>query len=66
MDVVTLSFMALSSLFRDVLWRILDFRGIPPKRVKLISGLYSCTDRPVRCKDTISDYFPVNTVVRQK
>ena len=57
--------MALSSLFRDVLLKILVLRGIHPKLVKLISGLHSRTEKAVRCDGTISDYFPVNTGVRQ-
>ena len=32
---------AFDSVNRDVLWRILALRGIPPKLVNLISGLYS-------------------------
>ena len=53
------------SVNRDVLWRILAFRGIPPKLVSLLSGLYSGTKSPVSCDGTISTYFPVNNVVRQ-
>ena len=65
MYLVALSLMALSSLFRDVLWRILALRGILPKLVKLISDLYSGSESVVRCDGTISDYFPVNTGVRR-
>ena len=58
---------AIDSVNRDVLCRILALRGIPPKLVKLISGLYSgyWTKSAMRCDGTISDYFPVNTGVRQ-
>ena len=38
---------------------------IPPKLVKLISGLFTGTESAVMCDGTISDYFPFNTVVRQ-
>ena len=50
---------------RDVLWRILGLRGVPPKLIDLMSELYSGTESAVRCDDTISDLFPVATVVRQ-
>ena len=50
---------------RDVLWRIRALRKILPKLVNLISGLYSRRESSVWCDGTISDYFPVNTGVRQ-
>uniref|UniRef100_A0A8C3A210 Reverse transcriptase domain-containing protein n=1 Tax=Cyclopterus lumpus TaxID=8103 RepID=A0A8C3A210_CYCLU len=40
-------------------------RGVPPKLLTLISNLYSGAVSAVRCGDTISDFFPVNTGVRQ-
>ena len=49
---------------RDVLWRILALRGIQPKLVNLLSGVYSGTKSAVRCDGTIFDFFPVNTSVR--
>ena len=53
------------SVNRDVLWSVLALREIPLKLVNLISGLYSGTESAVKCDGTISDYFPVNTGVRQ-
>ena len=50
---------------RDVLWRILALGGIPPKLVNLISGLDSGTESAVSCDGIITDYFPVDTGVRQ-
>ena len=57
---------AFYSVNRDVLWRILALREIPPELANLIWGLYSGTKSAVRCDGTISDYFPVNTVVYQR
>ena len=51
---------AFDSVNRDVLWRILALRGIPPKLVNLISSLYSGTESAARCDGTISDHSPVN------
>ena len=56
---------ACDSVNGDVLWRILALRGIPPKLVNLLSGLCSGTESAVRYDGTISDYFSVNTCVRQ-
>ena len=53
------------SVNRDVLWRILGLREVPPKRINLMSELYSGTESAVRCGDTISDLFPVVTGVRK-
>ena len=50
----------------DVFWGYLVLRGIPPKLVNLISGLYSGSESAVWCDGTISNYFPLDTVVRQK
>ena len=47
----------------SVLWRILALRGISPKLVNLISGLYSGTEIAIKCDSTIFDYFLVNTGV---
>ena len=46
----------------------LENPGLPrnaPKVVDLVSVLFSGTESAVRCDGTISDYFPVNTGVRQ-
>ena len=51
---------------RDALWRILGLRGVPPKRINLMSELYSGTENAVRCGDTISDLFLVVSGVRHK
>ena len=56
---------AFDSVNRDLLWRILALRGIPPKLVKLISGLYFGTESALWCDGTNSDYLPVDTRVRQ-
>ena len=50
---------------RDVLWRILGLRGVPPKLIILMSELYFGTESAVRCGGTISDLFLVVTGVRQ-
>ena len=54
---------AFDSVNQDALWRILGLRGVPPKLINLMSDLYSGTESPVRCGDTISDLFPVVTRV---
>ena len=54
-----------NSVNRDSLWRILGLRGVPPKLINLMSGLYSGTESAVRCGGTISDLFPVVTGVHQ-
>jgi hypothetical protein len=56
---------AFDSVNRDALWRILELRGIPTKLVRLISSLYSGTESAVKCGETTSDSFPVNSGVRQ-
>ena len=56
---------AFDSVNGDALWRILDFRGVPPKLINLMSQLYSGTESAVRCGDAISDLFPVGIGVRQ-
>ena len=50
---------------RDLFWRILALRGIPPKFVNLLCGLYFGLETAVPCGGSIFDYFSVNTVVRQ-
>ena len=50
---------------RSNIWDILALRGITPKLVYLISGLHSGTERAVNRDGTISNYFPVNTGLRQ-
>ena len=54
---------AFDSVNRDALWRILHLRGVPPKRMNLMSELYSGTEGVVSCGDVISDLFPVVTGV---
>ena len=49
---------------RDALLRILGLCGVPPKRIDLMSELYSGTESAVRCGGTMSDLFPVVTGVR--
>ena len=55
----------LDSVTRNALWRILGFRGVPPKLINLMSELYSGTESAERCGDTISDLFPVVTEVHR-
>ena len=50
---------------RDVLWRIICLRGVPPKPINVMSELNSGTESAVRCGGTISVLFPVVTGVRQ-
>ena len=56
---------AFDSVNWDALWKILGLCGVPPKMINLMSELYSGTECAVRCGDTISDFFPVVTGVRQ-
>ena len=56
---------AFHSVNWDALWRILGLRGVPPKRINLMSELYCRTESAVICGDTISDLFPVVTGVHQ-
>ena len=56
---------AFDSANRDALWRILSFRGVPPKFIDLTSELYSGTESAVRCDGYISNLFPVVTGVCQ-
>ena len=56
---------AFDSVSRDALWRLLELRGIPLHLVRLISALYSGTESAVKCGPVTSDFFPVNTGVRQ-
>ena len=50
---------------RDVFWRILALRRIPPKLVNVTNGLHSGTESAVRHDDTISDYYPSDFGVRR-
>ena len=56
---------AFDSVSRNALWRALELRGIPLKLVQLISSLYSDTESAVKCGGTVTDFFPVQTGVRQ-
>ena len=56
---------AFDSVSREDLWRLLELRGIPPHLVRLISALYSGTVSAVKCGALTSDFFPVQTGVRQ-
>ena len=56
---------AFDSVNRDALWRILGLHGVPPKLINLMSEQHSGTESAVRCRDPISDLFPVVTGVRQ-
>ena len=49
----------------DVLWRNLGLPEVPSKLIDLMSELYSGTESAVRCGGTITDLFPVVTVVSQ-
>ena len=44
----------------------MSLRGMTPLLINLISGLYSGTKSAVKCGDTISDYLPRDTGVRQR
>ena len=50
---------------RDALWRILGLHRVPSKLINVMSELYSGAESAVRRGDTISDLFPVVTVVCQ-
>ena len=52
---------AFDPVSRDVLWRLLELRGIPPRLVRLISALYTGTESAVKCDAATSDFFPVKT-----
>ena len=56
---------AFDSVSRDALWKLLELRGIPSQLVRLISALYSGTESAVKCGAATSDFFPVQTGVRQ-
>ena len=57
---------AFDSLNRDGLWRILPFRGIPLKASQPdIRPVFWYREYALECDGTISDYFTVNTGVRQ-
>ena len=56
---------AFHSMNQDALWRILGLCEVPEKLINMMSELYSGTESAVRCGDTISDLFPIVTVVHQ-
>ena len=56
---------AFDSVNRDVLWRILELRGVPTHLIMLMSALYTGTVSAVRWGANISEFFPVNAGVRQ-
>ena len=56
---------AFDSVDRDVLWKLLELRGMPPHLIGLMSALYSETVSAVRCGSRISEFFPVRSGVRQ-
>ena len=56
---------AFDSVHRGTLWDILRVRGIPARIIGLMTGLYSGTESAVKCGSGISDFFPVNSGVRQ-
>ena len=56
---------AFDSVSRESLWRLLELRGIPPRLIHLISALYSSTESAVKCGAATSDFFLVQTGVRQ-
>jgi len=57
---------AFDSVKWDALERILGLREVPPKLINLMSEVYSGTESAVRCGDTISDLFQVDTGVHQQ
>ena len=56
---------AFDSVHREALWRIMEHRGIPAGIVALLASLYSGTVSAVRVAGGISEFFPVNSGVRQ-
>ncbi len=56
---------AFDSVHRGTLWDILLVRGIPTRIMGLMTGLYSGTESAVKCGSGISDFFNVNSGVRQ-
>ncbi len=57
---------AFDSMHHGTLWDILRVRGIPSGIIiGLITGLYSGTASAVKCGSSISDFFRVNSGVRQ-
>ena len=56
---------AFDSVHRETLWDLLRLRGIPPRIIGLLTGLYSETVSAVKCGKGVSSFFPVNTGVRQ-
>ena len=56
---------AFDSVHRETLWDLLLLRGIPARIIGLLTGLYSVTVSAVKCGGGMSNFFPVNTGVRQ-
>ena len=56
---------AFDSVHRESLWDILRIRGIPAKIIDLMTGLHTGTTSAVKCGGSPSDFFPVNSGVRQ-
>ena len=56
---------AFDSVHRESLWEILRLRGIPTQIIGLIASLYTGTESAVKCGGGMSNFFPVNSGVRQ-
>ena len=52
-------------MHRETLLDLLHLCGIPARIIGLLTGLYSGTVSAVKCGGCISNFFPVNTGVRQ-
>ena len=57
---------AFDSVHREVLWDLLCIHRIFAKFIGLLICLYSGTVSTVKCGRGVSDFFPVNTGVRQR
>ncbi len=56
---------AFDSVHRETLWRILLSYGVPPKIITLISMFYSHFECSVILDNTLTEWFPVESGVRQ-
>ena len=56
---------AFDSVHRETLWRILLSYGVPPKIITLISMFYSHFECSVILNNTLTEWFPVESGVRQ-
>uniref|UniRef100_A0A0B7BH62 Reverse transcriptase domain-containing protein n=3 Tax=Arion vulgaris TaxID=1028688 RepID=A0A0B7BH62_9EUPU len=56
---------AFDSLHRESLWKILRHYGIPIKMVSVIKALYTDFQCQVVCNSQLTEWFEVNTGVRQ-